>query len=97
MFNLLDGGVCKKENSFKPEKIKFIVRGIGVADKYSMWIFSCLLFIMSFCLIPNLCSSSTIKIPVFVKSIPHVNRAWVPIIISIVLLLKYIDFKWPNW
>ena len=33
MLNLLDGGVCKKENSFKPENIKFIVRGMGVADK----------------------------------------------------------------
>ena len=33
MFILFVGGVCKKEKSFKPENTRFIVLGIGVADK----------------------------------------------------------------
>jgi hypothetical protein len=34
ILSLLVGGVCRKEKSFNPAKIKFIVLGIGVADKY---------------------------------------------------------------
>jgi hypothetical protein len=30
------GGVLRKEKSFNPEKTKFIVLGIGVADKYNI-------------------------------------------------------------
>ena len=33
MLTLLVGGVWRNENSFKPENIKFIVLGMGVADK----------------------------------------------------------------
>ena len=85
---LFTGGEWRNENSFRPEKIKFIVLGIGVAERYKMWIFSCLDLIRSFCFIPNLCSSSTISNPTLEKSIPEVNNAWVPINISISLLLN---------
>ena len=43
---------------------------------------------MSFCFIPNLCSSSTTRRPVFEKLIPDVKRACVPIKISTFPLLK---------
>ena len=56
------------EKSFKSVKARFNVRGIGVADKYitSICAFNDLIF--SFCLTPNLCSSSIIKRPTLLKS-----------------------------
>ena len=56
------------EKSFKSVNARFNVRGIGVADKYITSICAFKDLIFSFCLTPNLCSSSIINRPKLLKS-----------------------------
>ena len=86
----IKGGEFITESVFSPEKLNCKDLGIGVAERYNISKSKEKLAIFSFCLTPNLCSSSTITNPTLLKDIDSDNRACVPIIISVVPLL--IDF-----
>ena len=81
--SLLLGGVAMIEKSLSSDKAKWRDLGNGVADRWCTYTFSLRTLIFSFCLTPNLCSSSMIRRPRLLKPISFCRSAWVPIIISI--------------
>ena len=69
--------------SFAINKVICKVLGIGVADKVKVSTFIANFLIFSFCATPNLCSSSIINNPKFLKLISFCSNLCVPMITSI--------------
>ena len=78
------GGVAIIERSRTPVRANWSVRGIGVAESVSTWMWARSSFSRSLCFTPKCCSSSTIKRPRSLNSIPLPSSAWVPMAISVV-------------
>ena len=81
--NRFCGGVAMTENSLRPSIAKDKVLGIGVAVSASTSTFFLKALSFSFCLTPNLCSSSITTKPRSLNLISGCKRRCVPMMMSI--------------
>ena len=68
---------------FREDKARYRVLGIGVAESDKISKEARIFFNFSFCLTPNLCSSSMANSPRFLNSTSFDKTRWVPITMSI--------------
>ena len=73
------GGVCSNDMSRIPTRLISSVRGIGVAVNVSTSTLVFNFFIISLCVTPNRCSSSTTSSPRSLNFTPSCNKRCVPI------------------